>query len=51
MAVRTITGTGATEERPSFLELLVPLVALSLGAVFAVAVAVAALFLALSMVL
>lgn len=46
-------GDGSTQaaERPSFLELLLPLVALSLGAVFAVMVAAAVLFGLLSLVL
>jgi hypothetical protein len=41
----------ASAERPSFLELFVPLVALSLGSVVAIALVLAALFALLSLVI
>jgi len=44
-------GPEQAAERPSFLELLVPLVALSLGSVFAIAIAAVAFFALLSLVL
>jgi hypothetical protein len=40
-----------TAERPTFLQLLIPLVALSLGAVFAIALGAVALFALLSLVI
>lgn len=41
----------AQNERPSFLELLMPLVALSLGSIFAIAIAAIAVFALLSLVI